>query len=852
VGAPARLLACGLALLVGASCAPPPPRPGTPQDPHHPPDPTTGGAGSDRCQQARGAWPEARRLRDEGRLRRAREALDQAERRCPELAPEVWPLQLDTLVDLGDFEAIQALAARILRSGQGSPALVELARQRGEEAARSLVPLDPGPRSKARMRATYAAGQAALAAGDFAGAEAFFLRAWSEWHPNGQAIERAATAARRAGHEPRARALFDRALVDLLRAAPGGRVSIEATDGFDGPPVPVFSPDGASLYVAHGSRLSVLATATLRERARVDADDHALGAIALSADGRWLATGASDGAVRLRQAAALDGEARLVGGHRGAGRGLAFSADGAALVSAGFDGGIRVFDVARGVEQASFEIGEKPLAAVAVRDHLFITSGPATPAQLRDLSTGHPVPRPPHPGPAAAVLRAFQAAERRPGGVIQALEISADGRRIVVGRGSGQIEILDPRSGAIRPLAEGDGLGGLALSPDSKVLAWGSEDRRLRVWHLAPPREVASLARHSAPLIGLAIAEGHLLLAPEGEGLLRWATGAGALSRVAEGSVTAVATAGGLVAAAMSDRRLLVVDAATGSHRFELQSAAEVRSLGLSNGGQMLATAAGRELTLWDLPRRRAVHSIAAHEGPISAVAVAGDGALVASGASDRLVKIWDGHAGVLRAALPGHTGEIRALAFSPDGLLLASGGADGHVRIWQVGPLRGWDPEPSARSTTLAGHGGPVTALLFSPDGAELYSGSEDGTARRWSVDRAVESGVFPGHGEGIRALGLSGRTLVAAGGDGSTRLWRIDDGKAAGLLRAVRGGGAYAVAADGRGELVGPASLRSFFTCLVGPLRFALDLCEDQRVSSGLLASLLGTLPPETSAAP
>jgi WD40 repeat protein len=111
------------------------------------------------------------------------------------------------------------------------------------------------------------------------------------------------------------------------------------------------------------------------------------------------------------------------------------------------------------------------------------------------------------------------------------------------------------------------------------------------------------------------------------------------------------------------------------------------------------------------------------HDSPVTALAYAPGGGLLASGGSDGWVKLWDPLAGreVRTPVRLGPTTAITSLAFSPDGVFLAAGNLGGGVTVWSV-----------ARGLILRQHtlgvgetviGRPALAV-FSPDGERLAVG--------------------------------------------------------------------------------------------------------------------------------
>lgn len=203
-------------------------------------------------------------------------------------------------------------------------------------------------------------------------------------------------------------------------------------------------------------------------------------------------------------------------------------------------------------------------------------------------------------------------------------------------------------------------------------------------------------------------------------------------------------------------------------------------------------------------------------ETVINTLAYSPDGALIATGDTDRQVILWDAVTGEQKQVLQDHENWIRSVAFSPDGMYLVSGSSDAAVRLW---PIRDgvavdtvelvgfevtvWAVTFSPDSQTLAvglndnriqlievanpdnrrtlqGHSGRVFALTFSADGSRLASASADGTARLWDVMTGETLTTFEGHVGWLRGVAFApdGESLVTASYDSTARLWNVADG--------------------------------------------------------------------------
>jgi WD40 repeat protein len=92
------------------------------------------------------------------------------------------------------------------------------------------------------------------------------------------------------------------------------------------------------------------------------------------------------------------------------------------------------------------------------------------------------------------------------------------------------------------------------------------------------------------------------------------------------------------------------------------------------------------------------------------------------------------------------HAAPVSSVAFAPNGELLASAGQDGVVKLWQIDDqLRDPPSSQSHDSTSTPSsaaqpiqrliHPAPVDRIAFAPDGLTLASGSDDGVVRLWRI---------------------------------------------------------------------------------------------------------------------
>ncbi len=462
-------------------------------------------------------------------------------------------------------------------------------------------------------------------------------------------------------------------------------------------------------------------------------------AMALSLDGRWLATGNADQMARLWDLSAPpDAKPKLLKGHAGEIWAVAFSPDGRWL--------------ATGSDSAN-DLGRDSLGKYLV--------------QLWDLK---PTPRPGLGGPLPA-----------PGDVSSHLSTS---RGPVLGHVRHLIFSPDNHWLAASTI----GIGGQTDARERVAYLWRMNDE---------PPELKTYATATGPLLNLALhghegrldgvrftRDGRRLATAGSDGTARvWdleaeAWAAAPISLSADGYAPRVLMRGRWLVTVGETVRLWDLASpltkAGGDVLTTYRGQEPVAAL--DDRGRRLATASSSkdgtqfELRLFDLTSSRPVDrpiALAGHAKPIDRIAIDADGRRMATSGTDGTVLAWDLAASppVAKATLPGLGVAIDHLALSRDGRRLATV-AKGHAeaRLYDLDAAK-----PADQAASLDGQGGPISQILFDPGGRWLASRSSDGLARLWPLagegPRRARSAIVLNRPErvlGFLEISPDGRWLV------------------------------------------------------------------------------------------
>jgi WD40 repeat protein len=528
------------------------------------------------------------------------------------------------------------------------------------------------------------------------------------------------------------------------------------------------SPDGKTVALAeNGKTLFLYDAVSGEERARLTGGNDRSHAMAMSADGKWLASG--DGQSVILWDAEKTKISRRWKSKSGSVEALQFSPDGRSVVSA-TDGAITMYALDEAKPEIVLEgaggfiawLRFSPDGAV-LAGSCDVKQGDTTRCSMRfwDAKTGKKL--------------------RDVGGSFNAGAFSPDGKWIA-STGLGFVHVHDAANGKVlhRLPRSNEHVWCVSFSPDGKMLAAG-QGQQVRRWRTDTWEEFASGSGHGGPVKAVAFSPDGRSIATGGlDNTIRiWSWPEAQEMRRIDG----VGDAWGVQQLAFSpDGRTLCATAWVNFgdmyHLYDVGTGALVKRFGkghegragavfLADGKELLTGRMNGTLAIWDAASGRLLREVGAWKGDVGGVAMAADGRHAFWMGDYQGLGLRDLSTGKdVRWYAKGSHHHGRHLLVSPDGDWLAVGN-----RVWDVetasvlsDPNDQHSDQPNAISRTggllFTGHRfwDALTRLdvpsglgelrgnsaAFSPDGTVLVIASDEG-ATVWDMTGILQNGRLP-----------------------------------------------------------------------------------------------------------
>lgn len=541
--------------------------------------------------------------------------------------------------------------------------------------------------------------------------------------------------------------------------------------------------------------------------------------IAISPDGRWIASGGDDKILRLwtHKGFLVKG----FSGHEGRILSLAFSPDGRTIASSGAEGMVKLWRKSGRklrtlpVDSEVFSLSFNPkITRNSPQSEIYLATA-GSDGQIKLWAED------------GTLIRSIQAHSK----TILKIVFSHQSSTLWSASLDGTVKQWNLADGTLLKTLQHDRfVNSLALSADDRLIATGSGNGILSLWETTGQLLLSQTAHHSVIADVKFATQGGFVATASWDGTIGlWQLNGTLINRIEDHGAPVQS-----LAFDPSNLQVLLSGSWDGSVRFwsgDISKLLEfsshnrvVRDLQFSSDQSTLWVAGSdRQLEQWNWQAFMSQNQLSDHTNDIATLAIQPGGGLVAAGSWDGRISLWNSQGKFLRF-LEGHLDRVMDLDFTADGKFLLSSSGDRTLKRWNletnepetialaqdemytfdVSPDGQWIVTGSANGQwqllksngeivlSLQGHNAPITNIAFIQGGQKILTSSLDRTIKVWNRDGKLAQ-ILVGHQQGILKLAVNPTANIFASTsiDKTVRLWTWNDrnDRNISLLTTIRG---------------------------------------------------------------
>jgi len=572
-------------------------------------------------------------------------------------------------------------------------------------------------------------------------------------------------------------------------------------------------------------------------------------AVAISPDGKILATGSRDKTIKLwDQQTGM--EIRSLFGHEHTVNGLAFSPDGQFIASSSADGTSRVWQIETGKEVFTSPKESKYLTAIAFN-----------PDGKSFIYAGYPDSATVYSFPEGKLLKRIPVNADQGSGYGISLEYSKDGKMLAIGEDNKTASIYNVADWSLLyTLKPSEGWCGgcgtyIQFSPDSKYLFKLAHNAKLTQYDLSNGKIVLTYGSEADDLRGLAVStDGKNIFSAIDTTLYIWNAGdttnykSYSIQSIGEINEIAVIPSGKEVVLASDKMIALAMDVTTGSILRKYQGALQEQDKGgvdydadnyresfiaryLRLKNKLLFTKddksfvtgkTGTYAIQWDIATGGPARVYEGHTKAVICMDQNSDGSILATADAAGEVILWNTKTGTIINRIKAHREPIFDVSLTRDGKFVSTCSWDAGIKVYDVvsGELQSdidlkdysayslsftpdglyllcgrldktlelREPDTKKLVRSFIGHTDVVTSISFGTDPNKALTSSWDGTARIWDVSTGMMLHKFKGAKGPLQTAiyNADGKKIITGGDDRLIRIWDIQSGQ---VLKTLTG---------------------------------------------------------------